>query len=485
MEDNLKHKTAKGLLWGGLSNGLVQVLGALFGIVLLRLLSPADYGKIAVLLIFSSVASNIQESGFIAALCNRKEPTHEEYNAVFWFNCIVSVMLYALLWMAAPLIADFYHEPVLTPLARYLFLGFLLSGFGTVQRAYIFGHMMVKQYSISGVIALVVSNSIAVVMASMGFAFWGLATQSVAYVLVVMLLNWYVSPWRPTMPGKSIVETLRPAFVMFGFSSKLLVTNLFNQLNSHVFSILLGRYYTTSTVGLYSNARKWDDMAVNTVNGMMTGVSQPVLARVMGDDGRYHNVFRKMLRFVSFVSFPCMFGLALIAREFILITVGEQWVESAALLSMLCVHGAFFPISILYSNMAISRGRSDINMLCTISLCIVIWVGLIAVHEYGIYAMVTFFITVNVAWLLVWQWFARRLFRLSYVDALKDVVPFLMLAGMVMVTTWYVTSMIDNIYLSLLVKIVLAVILYCGLTYLSGARIMRETIDYLIYKKLK
>lgn len=479
-QKSLKEKTAKGLLWGGLSNGLVQVFGALFGIILLRLLTPADYGKIAVLLVFSTIASNLQESGFMAALINKKEPTHEEYNAVFWFNTLVSAALYVLLWFLAPLISDFYHEPVLTPLARFLFLGFFISGLGTVQRAYLLGHIMVKQYSIIGVVALVVSNVIGVAMAYFGFAYWGLATQSIMYVLVIVVLNWYVSPWRP-----SFHINLAPAWKMFGFSSKLLITNLFNQLNSQVFSILLGRYYNTQMVGYYSNARKWDDMATNTINGMMTGVTQPVLAHVADDDGRYHQVFRKMLRFVSFVTFPAMFGLAIIAEEFILITVGEKWQESALILSMLCVHGAFLPLTLLYSNMAISRGKSGVNMFCTITLCIIIWAGLLLMHPFGIYYMITFFIAVNVLWLLVWQWFAWKMVRLSLWSALKDVMPFLFLAVSVMAATWFVTSPIDNIYLRLVAKIALAGVMYLGLVWVSGAKILREAINYLLKRKVE
>lgn len=492
MADNLKEKTAKGLLWGGLSNGIVQILGALFGIIFLRILEPGDYGKIAMLVVFSNIAGNLQESGFIAALCNKKNPTHEEYNAVFWFNIFVSLSLYLLLWCAAPLIADFYHEPVLVPLARYLFVGFVIAGLGTVQRAYLLGNIMVKEYGLVGITALVISNLIGIVLAFNGFAFWGLATQTISYVAVVVALNWYISPWRPSSPfranGKrglpALRETLRPAWDMFGFSSKLLLTNLFNQLNSQVFSILLGRFFNTRTVGLYSNARKWDDMAINTINGMMSGVSQPVLARVRDDVERYRHVFRKMMRFISFISFPSMLGLALIAREFVQITAGGKWVDSAPILSLLCIHGAFFPITILYSNMAISRGKSGINMFCTITLCIIIWMGLLNLHQYGLYPMVIFFIVINILWLGVWHLFAWRLIQYSFWHMLTDILPFALLALSTMVATHFLTSGITNIYLCLVAKILTATVLYGGLTWLSGAKIMRESINYIIKKKV-
>lgn len=477
--ESLKEKTAKGMMWGGLSNGLMQVLGAVFGIVMLKLLTPGDYGKISVLLVYSSVASNLQESGFISALCNKKEPSHEDYNAVFWFNIIVSVCTYILLFFAAPLIAEFNHDPELVPLARFLFLGFLISAFGTVQRAYLFGHMMVKQKSLIEITALIASNVTGMIMAFNGMAYWGLATQSVLYVVIVMALDWYVSPWRP-----SFKINLKPAWQMFGFSSKLLITNLFSQFNSQAFSFLLGHYYNDNgtTVGLYSNARKWNDMASNTVNGMVTGVAQPVLAQVREDEGRYRMVFRKMLRFICFVSFPCMFGLGLIAKEFVLL-IDEKWEDSASILSMLCVYGAFVPITTLYSNMAISRGKSGINMFCTIALCILVWIGLVGCRSYGIHTMVIYFICVNLLWLLVWHWFAWKLIRLPLFDVLKDIVPFLLLSAGVMGAAWYAARGIDNILLSLCIKVVTAVVLYIGLTYLSGAKIMRETINYLLKKK--
>ena len=314
VEDSLKERTAKGLLWGMVNNGTTQLLNAVFGILFLRWLEPKDYGKIAMLMVFANIASTLQESGFTAALCNLRNPTHRDYNAVFWFNIGVSALLYIILFLAAPLIVWFYRDPDLLWLSRYLFLGFFISSWGTVQRAYLFIHLMNKQTAIIGIVALLVSGTVGVAMVACGYAYWGQATQNVLFILVVALMNWYYSPWRPTLH-----IDLRPAWRMFGFSSKLLVQNLFNNLNAHAFGVLLGRFYGDHQAGVYSNARSWDDKGINTINGMVSGVAQPVLSRVRDDQGRYRNVFRKMLRFVSFVSFPAMLGLGLVAREFLLI----------------------------------------------------------------------------------------------------------------------------------------------------------------------
>ncbi|MDE6633749.1 MAG: lipopolysaccharide biosynthesis protein [Bacteroidaceae bacterium] len=476
-KSSLKERTAKGLLWGMVNNGTAQLLGAVFGIMLLNRLVPEDYGKIAMLMVFTNIANALQTSGFRQALCNLRTPTHRDYNAVFWFNIGMSALIYLILFLSAPFIARFYNSPDLLWLSRYLFLGFFISSFGIVQRTYLFIHLMNKQTAIIGIVALIISGTVGVIMAGMGFAAWGLATQQILFILVVVIMNWYYSPWHPSWEFD-----LRPAWRMFGFSSKLLIQDLFNNLNAHAFGVLLGRFYGDHSAGVYSNARKWDDMGINTIYGMVQDVAQPVLTRVRNEQELYRNVFRKMLRFVCFISFPMMLGIGLIAREFLLIAAGEKWLESAALLSMLSIYGAFFPITTLYSNLTITQGRSDINLCNTIILCVLIWIGLIALHPWGLKVMVMFFITLNILWLFVWQWFAHRLIGLRLWDVLRDVVPFLAFTVLVMGATWWITRPITNLYLLLVGKIVIATTLYAGITWLSGAKIMRESINY-IFKK--
>lgn len=477
MAGGLKEKAARGFLWGGLNNGAVQVLGALFGIFLLRLLSPSDYGKIAMLTVFANLASTLQESGFMAALCNLKNPTHRDYNAVFWFNIMMGGSLYVLLYLCAPLIADFYHDADLLWLSRYMFLGFFITSFGTVQRAWLFRNMMNKQTCIIAIVSLVVSNVVGILMAWLGYAFWGLATQSLLFVSCMVLMNWYYSPWRP-----SLHIDLRPAWQMFGFSSRLLLTNVVNTLSSNAFSFLLGKFYGAHSAGVYGNARKWDDMCSSSINGMLTGVAQPVMAQVRDNRERSRQVFRKMLRFVSFVSFPCMFGIGLISREFLLIFTGPKWEESAYLLSLLSIYGAVFPLLTLYGQMVISQGRSNINMYSTMALSSLILLGLVLLHSCGLYVMVFYFIGINVAWLFVWQYFAYRLIGLRLWEALSDVLPFLLLSAACMALTWWITRPIESLWLLLLAKVVLAAVFYVTAIWISGARIMRESVDYLLHR---
>lgn len=478
---SLKQKTAQGLIWGGFSNGVVQLLQAVFGVWILNIITPEDSGKVAALVIFSNIASVLQESGFTAALANKREPTHEEYNAVFWFNVIVGIALYIILFFTAPFIADFYHEPVLCPLGRFAFLSFVFSCFGTAQRAYLFGHLMVKQTSIMQMASIIISGIAAVCMAYAGWAYWGLAAQSLVYVACITFFAWYFSPWRPTLH-----IDLGPAWKMFGFSSKLLVNSLAFQFNNNAFGVLLNRFFPGGHIaGIYDNARKWDDRAISTIGGMVQGVAQPVLRDAAGGESRLIPAFRKMLRFTCFVSFPCLLGLALIAEDFIVLLVGEKWHASANMLSLLCIYGAFSPVVTLYSNLVISRGRSTINMVIGLVNCALVWGGIIVLHAFGhnLTSMVIFYVSLNIAWLLIWQACTRRLIGLRWWHAFKDIAPFFVFSLGVMTLTWWLTSELNISWTRMFLRIVIVIILYIGSLWLARAQILRESIDYIFHKK--
>ena len=222
-ESSLKEKTAKGLFWGGFSNGAQQLLNLAFGIVLGRLLDASDYGMVGMLTIFSAIASALQEGGFVSALTNRKEVCHKDYNAVFWFSILCSITIYILLFFAAPLIADFYKIPELIPLSRFSFLGFVIASMSIAPRAYLFKNLKIKETTLISISSLGISGTVGILLAANGFAYWGMATQSITFVTVMTILNFYFSHWRPKLEFD-----LKPIREMIGFSSKLIITNIFN-----------------------------------------------------------------------------------------------------------------------------------------------------------------------------------------------------------------------------------------------------------------
>lgn len=476
--NNLKHAVAKGLLWGGLSNALCQVLSLFFGIYLARLLGPDDYGPIGMLAIFYAIACSLQDSGFVMAIANRKVVGHDDYNAVFWFNIIISLVMYAGLYACAPLIAEFFSQPILIELSRYNFLGFVIAGFGIAPSAYLFRELKVKQKSIALILSIAISGIVGIVMAMNGYSYWGIATQNIVYILVRTVVCWYFTPWRP-----SFKINFAPLKYLFAFSYRLLITNVFQRFNWNIFSFILGKFYSRTDVGNYTKSAEWFNMGGEVVNGMVNAVAQPVLAKVVDDNERQLRVFRKMLRFTAFVSFPLMFGMSLVSKELIVVIITEKWIESAKMLQILAVWGAFMPVQSMMTNLLISRGKSRIFMWGTIAQGLLTLLMLLAMSQYGIMLMLVAYCIFNVMWLSVWMFFVNKEINLTIAMFLRDTLPYILLSVVIMLTTACLTSSINNLVALLAARIAIAALLYLLVARITRSEELSEIIDFIFRRK--
>ena len=476
MKEGLKERTAKGLMWGAINNLTSQLLMALIGIILGRLLTPADYGMVGMLAIFTAITGSLQESGFTAALTNLKEATHREYNAVFWTSTGISILLYLVLYISAPLIADYFHQPGLIPLSRLVFASLLLAGIGIAHAAYMFRNMMNREKAIIGFFALVGSGIIGITLALNGYSYWSLAWQQFAYICIINIGRLYYVRWMP-----SFHIDLSPIREMIGFSSKILITNIINQVNNNILSFIFGRLFTAGAVGNYTQAAKWNTMGHSLISGTMQQVAQPVLASINEEENRQLNVFRKMLRFTAFLSMPAMLGLAFIA-DFIVVLLGEQWTDSVPLLRMLCISGAFLPIHTLYQNLFISHGRSDTYMWCSVALVITQIVVVMVFATWGIEIMIAAYVVTLILWTGIWQVLTYRLIQLRFTDLLKDVCPFLLATIGCIGVAYYTTLFITNVIALILSRIIITSLLYMAIMKIAHVKIFMECILF-IFKR--
>ena len=477
-KETLKEKTAKGLFWGALNNGTMQLLNIVIGIFLARLLSPADYGLVGMLAVFTAIAGALQESGFTAALANMDHPTDNDYNSVFWFSAFMGWISYTVLFFSAPLIAGFFHHSELIDLSRFIFASLLFSSLGTTPAAYLFKNMMVRETALLRITCLFVSGVVGIILALRGYAYWSLAWQQVLYISLTSLWRFFIIPWRP-----SIHIDFIPVRKMFSFSYKILVTTILNTISQNILTFIFGRLYSAKAVGNFSQAFKWDTMASTFVSGTVSQVAQPVLVEVNNDPERQVNVFRKMLRFTAFLVFPAMFGLAMIAHEFIILLISDKWIESIPLLRILCVSGAFLPFYTMYQNLIISRGKSIVYMWCTVALIIAQIAFVIAFYQQGVEFMVSAYTVVTVLWLFVWQFFAGRETGLRLIDVLKDISPYLVASVAVMLVTYFITSFIHNLLFLLVIRIVIAAVLYFLIMKWAGSQILVECMNYVRRRK--
>ncbi len=492
--DNLKEKTARGIAWGAVNNGTVQVLNLVFGIVLARRLSEADYGVLALLTIFTALAGCIQAAGFSQALANMKPPSLRDYSAVFWFNTFAGFTIYVILFLAAPLIARFFHLPLLTDVARLTFLCIPASALGIVPNARLWIELRNRELAVAAIVALALSGCAGVALAYQGYGYWSLAWQQLLFISLSTALKWWLVRWRPLLP-----VDMSPVRRMFRFSSRLLLTNMLTVVSQNVLTFIFGKLLPIGSVGQFNQANKWNTMGSAFISNTIQQVAQPVLTRAAtiqqeqtaattAEDPllRQERVFRKMLRFTAFVAFPLMFGLALVAREFIVITITDRWLPCVPLLQMLCIGGAFLPLHTLYQNFIISRSRSDVYLRC-VALMIVLQIATtLVLASLGIQAMVAAFSALNVVFTLCWHVALARVVSssspattITIRTAMADIMPFLVIAAAVMALTHLLTSWASHSLLLLLVlRIVIAATLYLGTMRILHAKTLDECIRF-------
>lgn len=468
---SLKEKTSDGLFWGGMNNLAQQVIGVIFGIILARLLSRADYGMMAMIGVFSLVATALQNSGFTTALANLEHPTQRDYNSVFWFNIIAGIVLYIILFFSAPFIALYYNNDALIPLCRYAFLSIVFASWGTAQNAWLFKNLKAKQQAKAAMTAVLTSSTVGAVMAFNHLGYWSLATQGLVYVLLNTILVWHYSQWRPSFKEIS----MEPVRRMFRFSFKILATSITTIINNNVLNILLGRYFGDDKTGVYNQAYQWDFKCFSLVQNMVNQVAQPVLVDLRSDGGRQLNALRKLMRFTAFISFPLLFGFGLVAREFIVLAITDKWLESAQLLQILCISGAVIPLSTLLSNLIISKGKSGTYLWVTLCLGVAQIVTMVLIYHLGLRMMVIAYVLLNIIWMFIWHAFTWKLTGYTVMQFLKDIVPFALTSLVVMALVGFVTYTIQSLWLLLLCRILLSVVVYYAVLKLAKVNILAES----------
>lgn len=472
MKGDLKEKTAKGLMWSAVNNGATQVLNLVFGIVLARFLSPADYGVTGVLVIFSTIASNLQDSGFSQALINLQNPTKRDYDSVFWFNFLMSVSLYSVLFFCAPLLAWHFDMPCLLEVSRVTFLGFVIAGLSISSGAYLRKNLKNKEIAVLSLTALLLSGIVGIVMAMNEMTYWSLVAQQLTYITCITLGRFYYCRWLP-----SLHFSFEPVRRMMGFGVHMLVTNVVTTLSEHLLTFIIGSHFRNKNViGNFTQANKWNLMASKMVSETVGQLAQAVLVEVTSDRERELRVFRKLMRFTAFFSMPAMLGLAIVSEEFILVSIGEKWIDCVPMMRILCVGGAFLPLYTLYRNLTISQGKGRAYLWLGVSQVVMQIAVVLCFISQGILPMIIAYVVFQILWLGVWQVFARRYVGMRWHMLVADVVPYLLAAVVTMAAVYFSTMFITNLWLLLIARVLMAAIVYGAMMWVLKDDILMEIV---------
>lgn len=477
-EQNLKTKAAKGFFWGGMSSGLQQVICAVVGCFLLNRLTGDDYGLVGMLAIFTGIANTIQEGGFKAALINRKEFSARDHNAVFWFTVMVSAVLYILLFCLAGPIARFYGEPELVKLSRILFLSFFFNSLSISSNAVLTRRFLIKQKSMMELISVAAGGVAAILFVSAGYGYWALVANTLVKSVVDALLKLTLTPWKPDFN-----ISFTPIKEMFRFGFGLMLASIASQLQSNIFSVVVGKYHTKKEVGYYYQGTKWAAMANQVFNGMVTSVSQPLLNSAAGDRGYQVAIFRKICRMMAFLACPAMLGLAFIAPEFFTI-LNPEFMPAVTILQIYCLYQLAACIQGICGQAAIAGGRSDIYLTFTVINAVLQIAAAFLTHRFGINIMAVSITGVAFLAVIIWYFMLRPVLDIKLIHLFNDFVPYFVLSLLVMVATHFIVSPIHNTLILMLAKIVVAAVLYVLVMKVADAQMYKDAVKFIKERKL-
>ena len=351
-EPSLKLKTARTLKWNTVDRFGSQVLYAVVGVVLANLLSKEDFGLVGALLVFQAFGNLFVDSGFGAALLQRKEPTQRDYSTVFWFNLGVAVLVYAILFFCAPLIADIFQgDRRLIPLSKVMFLSFVLNGLGMVQSTRLMKQMNVRMIAVANIVGLSVSGALGIYLAFAGYGAWALVWQTVTLSGVKSGWLWATGHWHPTTGFH--LDSLRK-FWRVGMS--VFSTSSLNTLFLYIYSFVIGAFYNLASLGVYTQADKWSKMGSASISQVLTASFVPLLSKFQDDMANFRRYMTKINRFAAFVVFPVMVGVAAVGAPLFHALFGTKWDAAIPLFQILTIRGIFVVLISLYNNYLLARG---------------------------------------------------------------------------------------------------------------------------------
>ncbi|BEI56546.1 MULTISPECIES: lipopolysaccharide biosynthesis protein [Butyricimonas] len=469
MVESLKNKTVKGVVWSSVERFAVAGLQFVIMIIMARVLTPEDYGLVAMLQIFIAVSQSLIDSGFSQALIRKLDRTQADYSTVFYFNIGVGFFLYMVLFVAAPLIADFYKVPELVDITRVMAIGMAINSFTVVQRAILTINIDFKTQAKATVIASIISGVIGISMAYSGCGVWSIIVQQLSNIGVNAIVLWFVSRWRPSkcFSMKSFRE-------LFGFGSKLMLSGLLSTLWSNIYLIVIGKAFPKADLGYYTRAQQFADFPASALTGVFQRVTYPVLCHLQNDNERLAQSYRKLLRIVAFIIFPIMIGLAAISTPLVLLLLREQWLFTADLLKVICLFMMFYPVHAINLNLLQVKGRSELFLRLEVIKKIIGIVILVITLPMGLMTMCVGQIASSLISLVINTYYTGKLINVGFVRQILDLSPILLLTFIMGGGVYYIVTFFTNILFQLLAGIGFGILFYSVTAWLLRFSEMKE-----------
>lgn len=443
---SLKSKTVKGLSWNLVGTVAGSGISFLVGIILARILNPVDFGLVGMVTVLLAIATTLTDSGIVTGLIRQPNVSQEDYSTAFYLNLAIGIGCYLLLFFGAPLIATFFEEPRLVAIVRVASLIIIVNALGFAPQAVLTRNLSFDRLSIASMTSSILSGIISIVAARNGAGYWSLILLVVLRQVFNTIMLWLLSKWHPI---KSFSKTSLRRLYSFGY--KVLIASLISTFQQNIYYLIIGKYFSSTTLGLYNRAESFTSIATSNISGTFSKVFFPALSTIQTEESRFRQSISKINCLTFFISTTIMFFLAALAEPLILLLIGPKWTESIYMLQLLCMASITMPLNSLNRDMLLIKGHSHLLLRLQLEKLVLflpaIWIAfafnVTGLLYYSIFSsIVAFFINSRFAW---------KFFQYSAWQQLADIAPYFVISLCAGLSMWTV----DFIELSALVQLVI------------------------------
>lgn len=455
----LKNKTVKGVAWSAVERFSVKGVQFVLGVVLARLLSPSDYGLIAMLTVFSSISFVFIDGGFASALIQCKNREEEDYSTVFFINLSLSILFYLLLFICAPYIALFYRQPELELISRVYMLNLIINSFVSINRVRVTITLDFKTQAKVTTLAAFISGVVGIISAFCGLGVWALVIQ----MLTNAVCNWLFFAWFVRWFPK--LQFSKKSFhKLFKFGSKLLLAKLVDKLYNNLNTLVIGKVFSPAELGLFNRGHRFADFANTNIAAVLNRVAFPVLSTIQDDNKRLLGAYRQYIKLATFVIFPLMMGMCGAAKPFVLFLLTDKWADSIILMQILCVAYMFSCVTIVNLDLLYVKGRSDLVLRLEIVKKFIAISILLFSLQYGLVAICLGRLCYSFIALFLNTIYTKRLLNYGLFQQIRDFLPQLIMSAVLTCEGLAISSFISTSWLALLLCAIVYFVSYIGMS---------------------
>ena len=476
---NLKEKSIDGVIWNLLEKIGIQLIRLVLGVILARLLTPTDYGLIGMIMVFIAISVMFIDSGFGLAYIQKKDADDFDASTIFYFNLSVSIFFFVILWLSAPLIANFYEETQLVNLLRVLSIVLVINSFGLIQRTKLTKNVDFRKKTILMLISSVVSGACAIIMALMNYGVWSLVAQSIVKALIESIGLFVLYKWTPL--AYFSVKSLKS---MLSFSSWALLMGIVSTIFKNIYLIVIGKFFPAAQLGFYTKAKQFDQTLSQTMSHAVGTVAFPVFSKLQEDKTALKNAMRKFTQHTLFFVVPLSAIFFVMAKPFFLILLTEKWLPMVPYFQVLLMAGVLYPIHMVNVQALTSQGKMKLNFNLSMIRNILRIINIIIMFRFGVIYIIYGEVICSFLGLLINTYYSKRLVNYGFVEQVKDVYVIFFISIILSASGIFLMNEINNDYLKIAFTVFFVVIFYVIAMYYLNRTLLFDNLE-IVKSKIK